>query len=59
MVHRPLKKSAFWPFFGFDLPGPRTYNPRPRCFAVLIAKWCLPLNLDVKIVQTALFDIVI
>jgi hypothetical protein len=47
-VHRPLKKSAFSAIFAFDLPGPRTYNPRPRCFAADVAKRCLPLNLDAK-----------
>ena len=47
-VHRPLKKSAFPAIFAFDLPGPRTYNPRPRCFAAVVAKRCLPLNLDAK-----------
>src|ERR1700677_5061915 len=33
--HRPLKKTGFWAIFAFDTPGPRTYNPRPRCFAAL------------------------
>jgi hypothetical protein len=47
-VHRPLKKSAFSAIFAFDLPGPRTYNPRPRCFAAVALKRCLPLNLDAK-----------
>jgi len=49
-VHRALKKTAFWAIFAFDTPGPRTYNPRPRCFAADVAKRCLPLKLDVKIV---------
>jgi hypothetical protein len=47
-IHRPLKKSAFWAIFAFDLPRPRTYNPRPRCFAAVVAKRCSPLNLDAK-----------
>jgi hypothetical protein len=58
-VHRPLKKTAFWAIFAFDLPRPRTYNPRPRCFAAKASKWCYSLNSDVKTVATALFDIVI
>ena len=31
--HRPLKKTAFLAILAFDRAGPRTYNPRPRCFA--------------------------
>jgi len=49
-VHRALKKSAFWAIFAFDTAEPRTYNPRPRCFAADVAKRCSPLKLDVKIV---------
>jgi hypothetical protein len=49
-VHRPLKKSDFLAFFAFDLPEPRTYNPRPRCFAADVAKRVIPLNSDVKTV---------
>ena len=32
-IHRPLKKTAFLAILAFDTLGPRTYNPRPRCFA--------------------------
>ena len=53
------KKSAFRAIFAFDLPKTRTYNPRPRCFAAPALKRCYSLNSDVKIVATALFDIVI
>ena len=51
VVHRPLKKSVFFAIFAFDTVGPRTYNPRPRCFAADVAKRVLPLNLDVKFVD--------
>jgi hypothetical protein len=46
----PWKKSDFSAVFAFDTPRTRTYNPRPRCFAAVAEKRCLPLNLDVKIV---------
>jgi hypothetical protein len=36
--------------FAFDTVGPRTYNPRPRCFAADVAKRVIPLNSDVKTV---------
>jgi hypothetical protein len=49
-VHRPLKKTVFLAILAFDTLGPRTYNPRPRCFAADVANAVLPLNLDVKIV---------
>jgi hypothetical protein len=42
------KKGAFQAIFAFDLPRPRTYNPRPRCFAADVATRCSPLNLDAK-----------
>jgi hypothetical protein len=58
-IHRSLKKTAFWAIFAFDLPRPRTYNPRPRCFAAKAVTRCYSLNSDVKTVATALFDIVI
>ena len=37
-VHRPLKKTVFFVILAFDLAGPRSYNPRPRCFAADVAK---------------------
>jgi hypothetical protein len=49
-VHSPLKKSDFFLFFRFDLLRPRTYNPRPRCFAAVADEVVLPLNSDAKIV---------
>ena len=45
-----MKKSDFLAIFAFDTAEPRTYNPRPRCFAADVAKRWLPLNLDVKTV---------
>jgi hypothetical protein len=44
LVHRragrQAKKGGFSADFLFDLPEPRTYNPRPRCFAAKATKWC-------------------
>ena len=37
-IHRALKKTAFLAILAFDRLGPRTYNPRPRCFAADVAK---------------------
>jgi len=37
-VHRALKKTAFLAILAFDRLRPRTYNPRPRCFAADVAK---------------------
>ena len=39
-IHRPLKKTAFQAILAFDRAGPRTYNPRPRCFAAVVARRC-------------------
>jgi hypothetical protein len=50
-IHRPLKKSAFLAIFAFDTAEPRTYNPRPRCFAADVANAVLSLKSDVKIVS--------
>ena len=46
----PPEKTEYFAFLAFDLPEPRTYNPRPRCFAAVAEKRCLPLKSDVKIV---------
>jgi len=49
-IHRASKKSVISRLFAFDFPKPRTYNPRPRCFAAVAEKRCSPLKLDAKIV---------
>jgi hypothetical protein len=45
------EKTRIWAILAFDRLLTRTYNPRPRCFAAVAEKRCLPLNLDVKIVD--------
>jgi hypothetical protein len=55
-VEKKPKKSRF---LRLTWGEPHTYNPRPRCFAALVAMWCSVCKFDVKIVRTALFDIVI
>jgi hypothetical protein len=58
-VHRALKKSDFFVFFAFDLPEPRTYNPRPRCFAADANEASVTVEFRRENRLTALFDIVI
>jgi hypothetical protein len=48
-----MKKIVFSAIFAFDLPEPRTYNPRPRCFAARVRETALSLKSDVKIVGSA------
>ena len=58
-VHRALKKTAFWAIFAFDTPGPRTYNPRPRCFAADASEAVFTVEIRRENRRRALFDIVI
>jgi len=45
-----LTTCGFLRFFAFDLGKPRSYNPRPRCFAAACRGAVLPVDFDVKIV---------
>ena len=58
-VHRALKKTAFWAIFAFDTLGPRTYNPRPRCFAGVASEAVFTVEIRRENRRRALFDIVI